>query len=267
LRRHSLTKRRSNWRDESQTYDGVVLIVREGAASIERLCRLVKAAGFNPVLTNSPETVASKVRVLKPSLVLFSQHIGRPGVSETARRIKDCAGGPDTPVAVLTEDESRPYLNDSAYPVEACVPLNADAASLVKNIRLLAFKRLKQTGEKPLGALEGNIEKNTLSEVLQYLSTAGKTGRVTIRAGRRTGCVYLDCGDLVHAHYGPFFGIEACHAIVCRLQEGYFKFEPDVRPTRTTMRENGLELILEAAKQMDELHRRSHPEASKLGEV
>jgi hypothetical protein len=265
--RRSLAKIRSNRRDESQSYDGVVLIVREGAASIERLCRIVKAAGYNPVLTNSPETVVSKVRVLKPSLVLFSRHIGHPGVSETARRIKDHADGLDTPVAILTEDETRPYLNDGAYPVEACVPLSADAASLIKNIRLLARKRQKQTGEKPLGAIEGNIERNLLSEVLQYLLTAGKTGRMTIRAGRRTGCVYLDCGDLVHAHYGPFVGIEACHAIVCRLQEGYFKFEPNVRPTTPTMRENGIELILEAAKQMDELTRRGHPVASEPPEI
>jgi hypothetical protein len=268
MRRRSFMSVKSNWRELNQTFDGVVLIVREGAGSIERLCRLVKSAGFNPVLTNSPETVASKARVMKPSLVLFSQHIGPPGVSETARRIKDCVGGADTPVAILTEDASKPYLHDSAYPVEACVPLNADAASIVKNIRLLAHKRpQQQTVEKPLGAIEGNIEKNTLSEVLQYLSTAGKTGRMTIRAGRRNGCVYLDGGDLVHAHYGPIVGIEACRAIVCRLQEGYFKFEPNVRPSRTTMRENGLELIIEAAKQMDELTRRSRPVVSEPPEV
>jgi hypothetical protein len=257
---------RSSWRDKSGTFDGVVLIVREGTASIERLCRIVKAAGFNPVLTNSPETVVSKVRALKPSLVLFSQNIGHPGVSETARRIKNHPGRSDTPVAILTEGEAKPFLNDSAYPVEACVALDVDAATLVKNVRLLARKR-SQSEEERWGALEGNIEKNTLADVLQYLSTAGKTGRMTIRAGRRTGCVYLDGGDLVHAHYGPLVGIEACHAIVCRLQEGYFRFEPNVRPARTTMRENGLELILEAAKQMDEITRRRHPMAVRLPET
>jgi hypothetical protein len=259
-RRRAPVRRRPSfsWADESRTYDGVVIIVREGISSHERLCRIVRSAGFNAVLTNSPETVASKVRVLKPSLVLLSEHIGGPGISRTVRRIKDLSEDFDTPVALLAEDDSRPYLSENHYPVDACFTLRADAGTLVKNIRLLARRRRPQPEEKPLGALEGNIERNMLSEVLQYLSTTGKTGCMTIRAGHRSGSVYLDSGFLVHAHFGPFIGVQACHAIVCLLQEGYFKFEPDVRPRKSTMRENGVELILQVAKEMDELTRRRH---------
>lgn len=239
--------------DPARTYNGAVLIIRQGIPFVGRLCCLVNAAGFNAILTNSPETVVSKVRALRPSLVLVSQHVGSPGVSETARRIKAHSGHSDTPVAILTDHYSKPYLLEYAYPVEACLPIDGDEIDLIRNIRLIACGRKRKL--IPIGALEGNIQGNTLSEVLYYLSTSGKTGCVTIKTGQRVGRVYMDQGDVVHARLGPLDGIEACHSILGFLQEGYFKFEPDVRPSRTTMREHGVELILRAAEEMDE-HRR-----------
>jgi len=222
----------------------------------DRLCSIIRMAGFHAVTTHSPQTAISKVRVLKPALVVFSQRVGRPGVSETARRIKNHTGEPDTPLMILTEDDGRPYLNDTSYPVEACFPASADTKTLVRNLHLLARKTRRRREDRPFAALEGNIEGSTISEVLQYLSTAGKTGSLSVRCGRRGGRIYLDRGEVVHAYFGPLIGVEACHAIVCLLQDGYFEFESDVRPPRTSMRENGVELVLEWAREMDEMARR-----------
>jgi hypothetical protein len=246
------------------TYRGIVLIVRQGIKCVDRICRLVNAAGLNAVLTNSPETVVSKVRVFKPALVLFSQHVGRPGVDETARRIKTSSSCPDTPIAVLTDHYTKPYLLDYSYPVEACLPIDGDETAMIQNIRLLSHTG-KRHHEKKLGALEGNFERNSLCEVLYYLSAAQKTGCVTVQAGRRKGKVYMDRGDLVHARLGPVVGMDACVSIVCYLQEGYFKFESDVRPNRTTMRERGVEAILNAAKEFDEQNSRESEGSSDFG--
>jgi len=237
------------------TYRGVVLIVRQGMTSIDRLCRLVNAAGLNAVLTNSPETVVSKVRVFKPSLVLFSQNVGNPGVSETARRIKILSSRPDTPVAILTDHYTQPYLLDYSYPVEACLPLDGDETSFVQSIRLLAGTRLPRQ-ERPLGALEGNFERNSLCEVLYYLSASEKTGCVTVQAKQRSGRIYFERGNIVHARLGTLVGLDACVSIVCTLNEGYFKFDADVRPRRITMRERGIEAILHSAKELDEQNNR-----------
>ena len=237
------------------TYRGVVLIVRQGMRSIDRLCRLINAAGLNAVLTNSPETVVSKVRVFKPSLVLFSQNVGSPGVSETARRIKTLSSRPDTPVAILTDHYTQPYLLDYAYPVEACLPLDGDETSFVQSIRLLAGTRL-QRQERPLGALEGNFERNSLFEVLYYLSASEKTGCVTVQAKQRSGRIFFERGNIVHARLGHLVGLDACVSIVCSLSEGYFKFDADVRPRRITMQERGVEAILHSAKELDEQNNR-----------
>jgi TonB family protein len=232
------------------------VLIAEGRAPLSlRLKDIVEKAGFEAVVAYTGQVALSQARVMRPDLVVLSDHIGPPGPSETARRIKEDPATGGIPIVILaTTPEETEALNGS-YPVEACLPVTTNPADLTNVIRLLAGSTSRRTKNgQPSVGLEGTLQGNLLPELLEFLFVTKKTGRVAISDGERRGAIYVDAGNVLHAEFDDARGQDAFYR-VCFLGRGYFKFEQGVRASVSTMRTGGVGLLLEAAKQLDDLRR------------
>jgi hypothetical protein len=99
--------------------------------------------------------------------------------------------------------------------------------------------------------LQGSLRQFPLSDVVQFLSVAEKTGRLDLRHGAAFGAIYFDAGAVVHCLAGECEGEEAFFALM-RWTEGGFEFTPDERSAKKSVRGHNAILLLEGARRSDE---------------
>ncbi len=78
----------------------------------------------------------------------------------------------------------------------------------------------------------GSIAITLLSEVLALYARAGRTGVLDVRSPARTGSVWFEDGELVHAACGPRTGKPALFEVLC-WNEGRFAFRAGAPPLRS----------------------------------
>lgn len=117
-------------------------------------------------------------------------------------------------------------------------------------------------------SLAGNLNDQSLPQVLQFLHTTARTGELEVRGGKMKGTVGFQKGQAVFGHAmalsGDTFafsdqldtsGAEAVYQL-CRFKEGTFHFKPldEVkRPRNITIAT--MSVIFEACRRMDEASR------------
>ena len=101
--------------------------------------------------------------------------------------------------------------------------------------------------------LQGSIRQFTLADIVQFLSTSRKTGKLGLIHSDtgRAGSIYFDSGVMVHAEASGKEGEEAFFELM-RWTEGGFAFLPGVTAQRSTVRQNSAILLLEGARRSDE---------------
>ena len=88
--------------------------------------------------------------------------------------------------------------------------------------------------------------------LLQNLSTVKREGALTLVHGVSEYIFYLQDGKLVHFEHKEFDQITALIQ-VSKLKQGSFTFDPSARPTKETMNEDLMSLIIDIARQVDEM--------------
>jgi hypothetical protein len=84
------------------------------------------------------------------------------------------------------------------------------------------------------------------------VSVSGKTGVFSLRRnGDSTGEIYLRGGQIVHAHVGDLQGEEAMYELAI-WPEGEFVFTPGRETEVTTIQKSNTNLLMEAARRIDE---------------
>jgi TonB family protein len=235
-----------------------VLIAEERSPVSARLKDLVEKAGFEAAVAYTGQVALAQARAIQPDLLLLSDQIGPPGASETARRLKEDSATQGIPIVILASSAESEAALTRSYPVEASLPSNVASERLAGVIRMLTGGNVRRQRVGPtVGSLEGNLQDSLLPEVLQFLFLSGKTGRVAVSDGARHGSIYFEDGNVLHAEFGDGRGPDAFFQL-CFLRKGYFRFEPGIRATSRTMLEGGVELLLDAARQLDTLRRETH---------
>jgi hypothetical protein len=98
---------------------------------------------------------------------------------------------------------------------------------------------------------QGSLKELHLPDVIQLVSVSGKTGCFHLEREGESGAIYLENGRIVHASLGKLSGEEAVYAL-STWSEGTFHFRPgDAAPARTITK-NNTNLLMEAARRMDE---------------
>jgi hypothetical protein len=100
-------------------------------------------------------------------------------------------------------------------------------------------------------SLQGSLKHLHLADVIQLISVSGKTGMFHLKKEEHKGQIYLKDGNIVHAEMDDIQGEEAVYELAI-WNDGEFNFEPDVEPNTKTISKSNTNLLMEAARRLDE---------------
>lgn len=100
-------------------------------------------------------------------------------------------------------------------------------------------------------SLQGSLKHLQLADVIQLISVSGKTGMFHLKRDGREGQIYLKDGNIVHAELEEIKGEEAVYELAI-WNDGEFYFEPDVEAQIRTISKSNTNLLMEAARRLDE---------------
>ncbi len=100
-------------------------------------------------------------------------------------------------------------------------------------------------------AFQGSLRELHLPDVIQLVSTSAKSGCFHIQNGPAKGFIWLADGAIVHARLDDLAGEEAIYAMAV-WNEGDFRFAPGEAAPETTITRSNTNLMMEAARRLDE---------------
>ena len=100
-------------------------------------------------------------------------------------------------------------------------------------------------------AFQGSLKELPLPDIIQLVSVSGKTGAFILTTSTQAGEIYLRDGEIVHAVAGDVHGEEAVYELAI-WQEGDFVFKPVVETQVQTIKKSNTNLLMEAARRIDE---------------
>jgi hypothetical protein len=100
-------------------------------------------------------------------------------------------------------------------------------------------------------AFQGSLKELPLPDIIQLVSVSGKTGKFTLTRDGERGFIYLKNGQMVHALVADLIGEEAIYALAI-WNQGEFQFNPSEEPDRQTITKSNTNLLMEAARRLDE---------------
>lgn len=100
-------------------------------------------------------------------------------------------------------------------------------------------------------AFQGSLKELPLPDIIQLVSVSGKTGMFLLEDGGSSGAIYLRQGQIVHAVVGDLEGEEAVYELAI-WREGDFVFTPGEDAGKTTIQKSNTNLLMEAARRIDE---------------
>ena len=110
--------------------------------------------------------------------------------------------------------------------------------------------------------LRGNLIDFSLPDIIQLVGFGRKTGALRLACDEGAAALFFDQGNVVHAEYPGTVGEEAVYRLF-HIPEGEFRFQAEVVPDTRTIAMDPTNLIMEAARQLDE-SRREQPEEELL---
>lgn len=100
-------------------------------------------------------------------------------------------------------------------------------------------------------AFQGSLAELHLPDIIQLISVSGKTGVFHLQDGPLKGEIFLNDGQIVHSQLEEATGEEAVYALAIWSQ-GEFRFEPGVSTPLRTISKSNTNLLMEAARRLDE---------------
>lgn len=100
-------------------------------------------------------------------------------------------------------------------------------------------------------AFQGSLKELPLPDIIQLVSVSGKTGKFTLSREADRGYIYLKAGQMVHATVADLIGEEAIYALAI-WNHGDFQFNPGEETDRQTISKSNTNLLMEAARRLDE---------------
>ena len=100
-------------------------------------------------------------------------------------------------------------------------------------------------------SLQGSLSELPLPDVIQLVSVSGKTGAFEIQGEFEAGRIFLRDGQIVDAMVGRLRGDSAVYEMAIWSQ-GSFVFRPDEETEQVTIHISNANLMMEAARRLDE---------------
>ncbi len=100
-------------------------------------------------------------------------------------------------------------------------------------------------------SFQGSLAELPLPDIIQLVAVSGKTGAFTLSRNSERGQIFLREGQIGHASAGHLVGEEAVYELAT-WSEGDFTFEPGAAFEQQTINKSNTNLLMEAARRMDE---------------
>jgi hypothetical protein len=100
-------------------------------------------------------------------------------------------------------------------------------------------------------AFQGSLTELHLPDIIQLISVSGKNGVFHLVDGEMKGQIYLHDGQIVHAQIEDTSGEEAVYTLAI-WRRGDFRFEPGKASEIRTISKSNTNLLMEAARRLDE---------------
>lgn len=100
-------------------------------------------------------------------------------------------------------------------------------------------------------AFQGSLAELHLPDIIQLISVSGKSGVFHLSDGSLRGQIHLHDGRIIHAQLDDVLGEEAVYALAIWSQ-GDFRFEPGTPTEQRTISKSNTNLLMEAARRLDE---------------
>jgi len=100
-------------------------------------------------------------------------------------------------------------------------------------------------------AFQGSLAELHLPDIIQLVSVSGKTGVFHLSDASHRGDIWLHEGRIVHAETEGLSGEEAVYALAI-WRAGEFRFEASTVAPRQTIQKSNTNLLMEAARRLDE---------------
>src|SRR5512143_846918 len=100
-------------------------------------------------------------------------------------------------------------------------------------------------------AFQGSLAELHLPDIIQLVSVSGKTGVFHLEDKAHHGRIWLADGKIVHAEVDDLAGEEAVYALAI-WRSGEFRFEAGVAAPRVSIQKSNTNLLMEAARRLDE---------------
>jgi hypothetical protein len=100
-------------------------------------------------------------------------------------------------------------------------------------------------------AFQGSLAELHLPDIIQLVAVSGKTGVFHLTDAAHRGDIWLHEGRIVHAETEDLSGEEAVYALAI-WRVGEFRFEAAAAAPRQTIQKSNTNLLMEAARRLDE---------------
>jgi Domain of unknown function (DUF4388) len=100
-------------------------------------------------------------------------------------------------------------------------------------------------------AFQGSLKELPLPDIIQLVSVSRKTGKFTLTRDTDRGAIFLKGGQMIHATLGDLVGEEAIYSLAI-WNSGEFQFSLGEEPERQTITKSNTNLLMEAARRLDE---------------
>lgn len=100
-------------------------------------------------------------------------------------------------------------------------------------------------------ALVGNLKDLRLVNIIQINCIERNLAKLTIRNGDKLGTLFFYNGNIVHAEFEPYIGVQAVHEMLS-LNEGQFKVEVGMESPTQTINQPWNSVVLEGLRLVDE---------------
>lgn len=230
LRRRRLQEVRRRWILLATRHEGLEEVLVKAGWDVQTLPEGTRMGEFLPIV--------------RPTVVIADQPKHSADVATLEARNASVASTPvlwlDATLISRAQDPSRAYL-----------PPGSKVSAILEAVEKLSTvvpgpEQLSRRAE-----IEGKLGQGRLLELLHFLATARRTGRVEVRVGTESAWMWFEDGQLRHGLSGSLSGIPAVYHCL-DMTKGSFSFRAGVTPPEKSIRESTLTLLHEYARLHDE---------------
>jgi CheY-like chemotaxis protein len=230
-----------------------ILIADPDRDVLKQLGNALHDRGYDVRAARDGSKALEKVILVHPDVVLIDGECPMIPPQKFVQIIRSNPTTEDIPIIVMGRGESDESGVHGYREGFVRKPFNTDEihSLLAATLRKMATaEEVREEGRE----IEGNLSQISLVDLLQIFNINRKTGLLEVRANGNEGHIYVYEGNVVHASVGKHRAEKSLFRLL-HWRDGTFAFIPEKTTTDLNIRRSTDVLLLEGARQSDELGR------------